>query len=92
MGSRHPVAERDDSGYKRNKKNNYRAKLGFDIKIPYVDGLKFNALFSYVRGANHSKSFLTPYSLYLLGDDGMLPMNAFLVKPLFRKKCTLEII
>ncbi len=52
---------------KRNKKNNYRAKLGFDIKIPYVDGLKFNALFSYVRGANHSKSFLTPYSLYLLG-------------------------
>lgn len=70
MGSRHPLAERDDSGYKRNKKNNYRAKLGFDIKIPYVDGLKFNALFSYVRGANHSKSFLTPYSLYLLGDDG----------------------
>lgn len=35
-----------------------------------MDGLKFNALFSYVRGANHSKSFLTPYSLYLLGDDG----------------------
>lgn len=70
MGSRHPVAERDDSGYKKNKENNYRAKLGFDFKIPYVDGLTAKVLFSYVRGANHSKSFLTPYSLYLLGEDG----------------------
>lgn len=70
MGSRHPVAERDQSGYKKNKENNYRAKLGFDFKIPYVDGLTAKMLFSYVRGANHSKSFLTPYSLYLLGEDG----------------------
>ena len=70
MGSRHPLAERDETGYKKNRENNYRAKLGFDFKVPYVNGLTAKILFSYVRGANHQKSFLTPYSLYLLGEDG----------------------
>lgn len=70
MGSRHPIAERDDSGYRKSNNNNYRAKLGFDVKIPYVDGLKFSALFNYTRGVNHSKKFQTPYSLFLYGDDG----------------------
>lgn len=34
--------------------------------------VKFKLCLGYVRGANHLKSFLTPYSLYLLGDDGSI--------------------
>ncbi|MGL5787710.1 MAG: SusC/RagA family TonB-linked outer membrane protein [Bacteroidales bacterium] len=71
-GSRHPIAERDNSGYKKNRTNNYRTILGVDIKIPYVSGLKLNGLISYVRGANHSKSFITPYTQYSYAEDGSL--------------------
>jgi TonB-linked SusC/RagA family outer membrane protein len=70
MGNRHPIAERDHSGYDKNQNNTYRAKLGFNFQIPHINDLKLQALFSYVRGSTHSKSFTIPYSLYLLNEDG----------------------
>ncbi|MDY0104078.1 MAG: TonB-dependent receptor [Lentimicrobium sp.] len=70
MGSRHPVAEVNETGYKLNTTNSYRGKLGFYYTVPFIKGLEASALFSYVKGADFSKSFLKPYSLFLLDNTG----------------------
>lgn len=62
----HPMAitDSDISGYKKNNNKSFQGTFKLEYDVPYIDGLKARAMYSYDYSMWESKEFAKEYTLY----------------------------
>jgi len=60
----HPLEIEKINSYARNRGTNYNMNTSFEYRIPFVNGLKLRASFSFNEGNSYGKQLRVPYYLY----------------------------
>jgi TonB-linked SusC/RagA family outer membrane protein len=66
MTGNNPVAARDKSGFYNTDNTGLQASLSLKYDARFIKGLSFKFTGSYDKNYYHSKSYYTPYSLYMV--------------------------
>lgn len=69
------------SGYTKNQSKVFNGKLGFTYDVPFVKGLKANALFSYTGNYGYQKNWRKQFSSYTYNPDTDEYSQAFSSEP-----------
>ncbi len=69
-GGEHLLEMVYNSGYEKQTSNALRSTFKAEYRIPGVDGLIAKAMFFYGKNYSYNKKFFTPYSMFVLNDDG----------------------
>jgi TonB-linked SusC/RagA family outer membrane protein len=73
MKGNNPMAARDLSGFYDTDNTGLQTSLTLTYNTPFIKGLSFKATGSYDRNYYHTKSYYTPYSLYVVNISSSNP-------------------
>ena len=76
------------AGERKYSNSRLTSKLGFDIAIPWVEGLKVDGYFAFMNNNNHEKNWQTPWTVYDYDKDNdkYLPMQSNLASSQLSEK------
>ena len=60
----HPMAVEESGGYKRTRGMDYDVVAALEYRMPFIKGMKAKFSYTYIQGADNSKTYKAPYYLY----------------------------